>query len=773
MIIAVLSGYALALFIPFIFRLFRQLSGYVVALLPVSVFFYLCGFYPVVTSGEVLTFNYGWVPQIDLNMSFYLDGLSLIMALLISGFGAIICVYSASYLKGHQLLARFYIYLMLFMASMLGVVLSGNIIGLFVFWELTSLSSYLLIGFNHENETSRKAALQAMLITVGGGLCLLAAVILIGFVSETYEVQDLLTQNILHENALYPLIVVLLLLGALTKSAQFPFYFWLPNAMAAPTPVSAYLHSATMVKAGVYLVARFTPILGDSPLWENIILIAGTITMVLGGVRAVFENDLKKILAYTTLSALGMLFMTLGIGTPLAIKAAMAFLIAHAFYKGALFLLAGNIDQQTKSRDVNILGGLFKKMPWTGTAVLISSLSMAAVIPMFGFIAKEMVLEATLHAPAFAWIYTLGVVISGTAFVTVGILLGYKILFRRVANSEHVPESEVSFAMISGPFLLALFTLAMGLFSNQLISPILNQAFLGIFPSGDPFELGIWHGINTALILSGVTLLLGVLLYKFRTVIRRGDESLVALRKVSPQSAYFRALDVLYFAARKTTRLLQNGYLRSYISVILLVFVGLMLLVIVQNDLWSLLTSGWDHNLQDFRFYEGIVLILMVIATWMLFRSKSRLTAIVGLGIVGYGLGLIFVFFGAPDVAITQFLIETLTVILFVLVLHRLPEFRKFNRFKFEKAFVIIPIAFGALMTFILLLITNEQLVSDLKKYFVENSYTLGKGNNIVNVILVDFRALDTMGEITVLAIAALGIYALLNLKLDNKKIDE
>jgi len=773
MLIAIIAAYILAPFVPFLFRISKKRSGWILSIIPGLIFLYFCSFYPRVSSGEVLNFDYQWIPSLGLNMNFYLDGLSLLFALLISGFGALIFIFSGSYLRGHQLLERFYIYLLLFMASMLGVVLSGNIISIFLFWELTSFSSYLLIGFNHENEGSRKAARQALLITVGGGLALLAGFILIGVAANGYEISDLLSNPaVVKSHSFYTPIVILLLLGALTKSAQFPFYFWLPNAMAAPTPVSAYLHSATMVKAGIYLIARFTPILGGTNLWQYIIVVSGGLTMIIGAYKAIYQHDIKKILAFTTVSALGIIVMTLGIGSELAIRAAVIFLVAHAFYKGALFLIAGNIDKQTQSRDINILSGLFKNMPWTGSATIISCISMAAVIPMIGFVAKEMVLEAALASSIYPVLLTGGVVVSGIAFVFVGIVLSVKLFFGSSQNPDHQAERDAGFSMVVGPLLLAFCSLVFGLFSTQLLSDIIFSAAEAIVPGGEPLQLGLWHGFNIALMLSILTVIMGVGLYIFRSRVEKGTILIKVLHKISPEELYFLLTPSLKAVSIKITGQLQSGYLRRYVTIIFLAFLGIGFFVIVNNDLMRLLVHDWSHSLGQVSVKEIAVLLAMLIAVGILFFTRSRLTAIIGLGIVGYGIGLIFIFFGAPDVAITQFLVETLTVILFVLVLHRLPEFRNFERLRLERAFLILPVLFGAFMTFILLLVTNNRLVSNLKAYFVENSYTLGKGKNIVNVILVDFRALDTLGEICVLSIAAIGIYSLLNLKLKNKETD-
>jgi multicomponent Na+:H+ antiporter subunit A len=398
MLIAVLAGFALSILVPLVHRLIPRISGLLFSLLPAVLFVYFLSLLPRVVAGEGLWVTYNWISAMDIQLSFFLDGLSLFFVLLISGFGFFIFLYAGSYLKGHRYFDRFFIYLFLFMSSMLGLALSGNLISMFVFWELTSLSSYMLIGFYNENETSRKNALQAMLVTVFGGLAMMAGIILTGMIAGSYHFSELLNSSeVLKEHPWYLAALILLLLGAFTKSAQFPFHFWLPNAMAAPAPVSAYLHSTTMVKAGIYLLARISPIFGGTPEWHFILTSIGGITMFTGALLAIQYTDLKKILAYTTISALGVMVFLIGIGTTLAIQAAMVFLLAHALYKGTLFLVTGNIDHETGTRDVSELSGLAKKLPYTAYAAVLAAMSMAGVMPFFGFIAKEILYEAAIR----------------------------------------------------------------------------------------------------------------------------------------------------------------------------------------------------------------------------------------------------------------------------------------------------------------------------------------------------------------------------------------
>src|ERR1051325_384690 len=398
-LIAVLSGFAAAIVAPWICRFAGSAAGWLIALLPLGLMIYFGGFLESVGAGHITVMSYDWVPSLGMKLSFLIDGLSLLFAFLISGIGALIFIYAAEYLRGHPQLGRFYSYLLIFMASMLGLGLANNLIVLYVFWELTSISSYFLIGFDHNRESARAAALQALLVTGAGGLALLAGVLLLGTAGGSLEISTLLDNaEMVRRDALYVPILLLVLAGAFTKSAQVPFHFWLPSAMEAPTPVSAYLHSATMVKAGVYLLARLTPVLGGTPLWLYALSIVGAETMVTGAYVAVRQNDLKRMLAYLTVSALGMLILFIGVGTPEALAAAIVFLLAHALYKGALFLATGIVDRQTGSRDVRELGGLRSAMPMTASIAALAALSLAALPPTLGFIGKEMLLESSLAA---------------------------------------------------------------------------------------------------------------------------------------------------------------------------------------------------------------------------------------------------------------------------------------------------------------------------------------------------------------------------------------
>jgi multicomponent Na+:H+ antiporter subunit A len=650
---------------------------------------------------------------------------------------------------------------------MLGLVLSGNLISMFVFWELTSLTSYLLIGFYNEDEISRKNALQAMLVTVIGGLAMMAGIILTGTIMDSYSFSDLLNgADVLKAHPLYFASLILILLGAFTKSAQFPFHFWLPNAMAAPAPVSAYLHSTTMVKAGIYLLARISPIFGGTPEWEIILTSIGGITMITGAFFAIQYTDLKKILAYTTISALGVMVFLIGIGTTLAIQAAMVFLLAHALYKGTLFLVTGNIDHETGTRDVTQLSGLSKKMPFTAYAAVLAAMSMAGVLPFFGFIAKEILYEATIHFSAGNLIIIILVFATGVIFSALAIEIGYSVFF---GNPKETPKKahEAPILMIAGPILFATFGLIGGLFAEFLVHPILDSSASAVLNIEHVLRLSLWHGFTLVLGLSLLTLFCGYLVYRVRFKIRHWSLAIQPFYRFGPESGYQKLIPGLLSVAAAQTKFFQNGNLRKYISTIVGFFTLLVISILLLYN-FDLSISNRLTALYDLRLYEIVMIVLILIAFYIIINSNSRLTTIVAMGVLGYGVAILFIFFGAPDVAMTQFIIETLTVVLFVLILHRLPSFVKSKPFE-GMGYAAISIAFGVVMTLILLIITEYPLDSELRSFFARESLPLGKGRNVVNVILVDFRQLDTLGEISVLGIAAIGIFAMFKVKYNEK----
>ncbi|MBC7124611.1 MAG: DUF4040 domain-containing protein [Bacteroidales bacterium] len=700
-----------------------------------------------------------WVKSINLNLSFRLDGLSLFFVLLISGFGFFIFNYANSYLQNDTSKGRFFLYLSLFMTAMLGIVMSNNLIVLFIFWELTSLSSYLLIGYYHHQEESRKSALMAMLVTVMGGLFMLAGFILLGIEVGTFNITKILTNpSTLNGNKLKPVIAGLILIGALTKSAQFPFHFWLPNAMAAPAPVSAYLHSTTMVKAGVFLIARLSPIFNNTDVWTLTLIHLGGITMVYGALVAITHTDMKKVLAYTTISALGIMMLLLGIGTTISVQAAMVFLLAHALYKGTLFMVTGNVDHETGSRDLSKLTGLGKKMPYTFYAAALASLSMAGVIPFFGFIAKEILYGAAFSSPFASVLVGFGTFITGVMFAGLAFEFGYKIFTGKTSETPK-PVHEAPSPMLWGPLALATIGLVGGVFSEQLAKPILHHSSNQILGVEHVLKLGLWHGFSLIFVLSLLTLLLGYLLFKTRSKILTFANKKALNNLPGPEMLYNNSIPTLLNIAKKQTEFFQSGVLRNYLIIITLTLLSVIWLSILNSDTPLPLQNFYE--LTQLRWYELVFVILMIIGIVNTLVAKSRLTSIVSLGLIGYGTAATFLYFGGPDVAMTQFLIETLTIVLFVLTLNYLPKFIQIKRSNIFK--LMIPaLLFGFTMTILLLWIHTLPTTSPIKDFYAQSSYLLAKGRNVVNVILVDFRGLDTMGEITVLAIASLGIFSML-----------
>lgn len=763
MLIAVLSGLIVAiLFFPLGKYLRAQLSV-LASLLPISLFIYFLSFIPGISSGNTYSFEYTWVPSMDLNLNFYLDGLSLLFALLITGIGSLVFLYASPYMKGHQYIDRFFAYLSMFMAAMLGVVLSDNILLLFIFWELTSISSFFLIGFNNDNKDSRRSALVSLAITGGGGFMLMAGLVLMGHLSGTYSIQEMVLSNeFLKNHSLYGLILILILFGAFTKSAQFPFHFWLPGAMKAPTPVSAYLHSATMVKAGVFLLARIFPVLGGTVYWTWTLMIVGGFTMLYAAYHSIFRTDMKSILAYTTISALGMLVFLLGMGTKEALLAASVFILVHALYKAALFLVTGIVDHETGTRDITKLSGLRKVMFPVAIAGFLAALSSAGVPLTFGFIGKDLIYEATLHQrETWAIGLTALALLTNIFLLCGGFFVGIKPFIGAMPNEFskiHLPHP----LMWTAPLLLALMGLVFGIAPSLVDSSLLNPVAKAISNMDIESPLKIWHGFNLVLLLSVVTLVVGTILYftfkpseKKLTVISRFE-------KFSTQHLFNQINRlIIQFSAMYTTYW-HNGYLRSYLFKIIFFTVAILAYKLISIGLIPFNIE----NISPVTVYEVVVSLILIIGVYLTIVTSSRLTAVVGSSVVGYCICLLFVFYSAPDLALTQFTIDTLTVVLFVLVLFRLPPFLNFANKKVKIRDATLSILFGLIIAITALHVLNEPVNEEISNFYGDNAYRLAKGKNVVNVILVDFRGMDTMFEIVVLSIAAIGVYSLLKLRL-------
>ena len=719
---------------------------------------YLASFLSAVSHEKTFSFAWDWVPSLGIQLSFHLDGLSLLFGLLISGMGGLILAYAPGYFSGHPDRGRVYFWLLLFMGAMLGLVLANNIITLFIFWELTGITSYMLIGFKHESEKARGAALQALLVTGMGGLALLAGLLLLGHAGGSYELTHLLTQKeTLQSHPLLTPIVLLILLGAFTKSAQFPFHFWLPGAMEAPTPVSAYLHSATMVKAGVYLVARLTPALGGAAIWDQSVFWAGVATALTGGVLALRETDLKRLLAYSTVASLGVLMLLLTLHEPLA---AVLFLLCHSLYKGGLFLVAGAVDHSAGTRDVRDLGGLFGFLPWVSAAAILGALSMAGLPPAGGFLAKESVYETSLHLGGLAgWGTTAALFAANVSFVTVAAWVAIGPFFGGQERLKGTPH-RANWRLAIPPLLLGLLGLSIGLAPGWFAKSLVGPAVAAIDPHAHEVHLKLWHGFHLPLLLSLITLAAGAAVYALHAKWQDFGQRLQGLDRWGPAAGYQTALWTLKKTAAWQTQVLQNGRLRLYLLVILTAF-----MMIAGMELFQHLEVPDHIQWSKIEIYEWFIPALILGSILIAIRTSSRLAAVSALGVIGYAIAMLFVMFGAPDLAMTQMAIETLSVVLFVFVIYRLPRFTELSSGWSRTRDAVAAIAGGCVMTAIVLAATFSRAPSHLAQFFVDNSYTQAKGHNMVNVILVDFRGLDTLGEITVLSIAALGVFSLLKLR--------
>lgn len=772
MAITLLLTFLLSFLVLIFHRYTPKTVSYLSALVTFGVFIYFTSFIKTITDGQTVVYALQWVPLFDVSLRFYLDGLSLFFALLVSFFGSLILMYAAKYMEGKRQANRFFFYLILFMSSMLGLVLADHILLLYVFWELTSVSSYFLISYNNNQEESRRAALQALLVTNLGGLALFGGLLLLGNAAGSYHLSEIIKEQIVPVGYYVP-IIILILLGCFTKSAQFPFHFWLPNAMAAPTPVSAFLHSATMVKAGVFLIMRLNPALSGTDLWMYMLVFFGGITALLGALKSLLQNDLKKILAYVTISTLGLLVATIGVGNGLALQAALVYLLVHACYKGALFLLVGNIDKQTKTRNVNQLSGLYKTMPYTGIATILACLAMAGLPPMLGFVAKEKLYESLLDNSVVNNVLFGIIFIVSAIYVTLAIRIAYGVFFGKRKSPEDVSGrmkyTESSWAMWLPPMVLGSIGLLFGVLGNS-IAPFLTQSSNTLMLGKKTLDLSLWHGINWVLFLSMFTWVIGWLIYSRYYFISKIVRGFIQSIPISIEHIYSWILDVSTPTAIKITITLQNGQLTRYLKII---FAALIILLATVYFRLDLLPTDWNFK-QEIKFdriYEFLPVMLILFGTMITLKNPSRLVMLVALSLLGFGVALFFAMFSAPDVSMTQFLVETITLVIFTIILRRLPKNVSFPRVRRQLLMVLVSLSFGVMMTLILSTLQGFDPDPALKSFFLENSATRGKGENVVNVILVDFRAFDTFGEMIVLSMTALGVMALIQLKPKEEKL--
>ncbi|NJJ57598.1 monovalent cation/H+ antiporter subunit A [Pseudomonas sp. B14(2022)] len=731
--------------------------------------------YPQIAHGGVIREEFMWLPSLGLNFVLRMDGFAWLFSMLVLGIGALVSLYARYYMSPDDPVPRFFAFFLAFMGAMLGLVISGNLIQIVFFWELTSLFSFLLIGYWHHRADARRGAYMALMVTGAGGLCLLAGVMLLGHIVGSYDLDRVLAAgDQIRAHSLYPVMLALVLIGALSKSAQFPFHFWLPHAMAAPTPVSAYLHSATMVKAGVFLLARLWPSLSGSEEWFWIVGGAGALTLLLGAYCAMFQNDLKGLLAYSTISHLGLITLLLGLNSPLAAVAAVFHILNHATFKASLFMAAGIIDHESGTRDIRKLSGLVRLIPFTATLAMVASASMAGVPLLNGFLSKEMFFAETVFISSTQWVeiaLPMIATIAGTFSVAYALRFTVDVFFGPPATDlPHTPHEPPRW--MRAPVELLVFTcLLVGIFPAQVVGSILAAAALpvvgGVLPE---YSLAIWHGWNAPMIMSLVAMSGGVVLYLLlRKQLKRGRF------KYPPVISYFngkrgfeRSLVVMMRGVRRIEKRISTKRLQTQLFLLVIVAViGAMIPMINSGLTW-----GDRPKIPGSIVFVTLWLLAIACALGAAWQAKyHRLAALTMVSVCGLMTCITFVWFSAPDLALTQLVVEVVTTVLILLGLRWLPRrieevsplpgsLRK-ARIRRLRDFLLSTVVGGgmALLSYAML---TRQTPNDISSFYLSRALPEGGGSNVVNVMLVDFRGFDTLGEITVLGAVALTVYALL-----------
>jgi multicomponent K+:H+ antiporter subunit A len=721
-----------------------------------------------VLQGNTLQQSWDWLPQLGINLSFRLDALGLLFGLLISGIGTLIYIYAYYYLSPKNSLSKLYQLLMLFMAAMLGISLSNNLIILLVFWELTSISSFLLVGYWSQYDAAQRGARMALTITGMGGLAMLGGFVLLGQITGTYQIDQLvLMKDTIQQHYLFVPTLLLILLGAFTKSAQFPFHFWLPNAMAAPTPVSAYLHSATMVKAGIFLLARLAPIFIGAALYHNIVTFVGLFTLCIAAGFAIFKEDLKGLLAYSTISHLGLIVCLLGIGSPLAVAAAIFHIINHATFKAALFMIAGIIDHETGTRDLRKLSGVWQLLPFTGTLTMITAASMAGVPLTNGFISKEMFfteLLANLSGPVMV-ISAIVATLAGIFAVSYSIRLVHGVFFdgevgKQVPNKD---AHEPALGMRLPAIILATLCILVGILPALLAGTMVNSVTRSSLaqPEFEGVHLAIWHGVNAPLLMSVIALIGGAIFYFALAKdgrIRKIDLD-PYLGKFQGKIIFELFLKHLLLNSRKIKQATENGSLQSYLLWIVLFSILMVGLPLFNQGL----TTG-TRELTHAPWVAIVLWLTLFSGCWMmLWFHHERIKAVLISGAVGLVVTMTFVTLSAPDLALTQITVDIVTTVLLLMSLSLLPQLTPYESSRSRRwRDASLAIAGGLGIGWIAwLLLTRDH--NSISWFFMQQAIPLGGGSNAVNVILVDFRGFDTFGEIAVLGIAGIGALCLMD----------
>ena len=773
---------AAVLILIFIKNNVRSRIGWLVLIVPTILFIYLLRNVPKIASGSTFNGEINWIPSFDISFSTYLDGLSMIFGLLISGIGILVVLYSIYYLSTEKSVKHFYIYLLMFMGSMLGVVFSDHLLMLYVFWELTSISSFLLIAFWYQRKGSRAGAMKALLITVLGGFAMLAGFLMLYVITGTFSIREIIASiSDFKDHSYMTPIMILILLGAFTKSAQFPFHIWLPDAMEAPTPVSAYLHSATMVKAGIYLVARFTPVFGGEAIWFWLVSGIGLTTLFWASFNAIKQTDLKALLAYSTVSQLGLIMSLFGVGSlslhpefnvetvlyTQAVFAALFHLVNHSTFKGALFMVIGIIDYKMGTRDLRRLGGLITIMPFSFTVALIGSFSMAGLPPFNGFLSKEMFFTAMLNVKqfdffsiqTFAGLFPIVAWVASVFTFMYCMLLLFQSFFGPYKVIPNAHAEEASFGMLFAPLTLATLIVLIFFFPNVLGDFILKPAVHSVYPNitNDMIaDIALWHGFNTELMMTIGIIIVGTLLYIFRDYFKK--IFILFPRTISFNAIYHFLLDFTDRMSNTITNFYMTGYLRHYMMYIFVFFTILLGGTMIYLDAFEFTLRG-D---QPLGVFSSLLAFSIVVAAIAIIFVKSRLSAIVIVGYIGFAIALFFVILRAPDLALTQLVVETVTTALFLLCFYFLPKWKHSTTSrKINITNLIIALSVGVTFTLIALSVKSGKLFDSISTYF-EKADELAGGKNIVNTILGDFRAFDTMLEVIVLFIAGIGVYTLI-----------
>ncbi len=749
----------------------RNAEAWLAGIIALTVTLLTAAQYPQLAVDNVLRLTIPWSPTLGIDFQLRMDGYAWLFTLLVSLIGTLVVIYARYYMSPADPVPRFFSFFLAFMGTMLGVVLSGNLLQLAMFWELTSLASFMLIAYWHHRSDARTGARMALTVTGMGGLALLAGVLLIGHIVGSYDLDAVLAAGEqIQAHAWYPAIVGLIAVGALSKSAQFPFHFWLPHAMAAPTPVSAYLHSATMVKAGVFLLARLWPVLAGSDLWFWLIGGAGLITLLIGGYLALFQNDLKGVLAYSTISHLGLITLLLGMNSELALVAAVFHMVNHATFKASLFMAAGIVDHETGTRDINRLSGLYRAMPITATLAMVAAAAMAGVPLLNGFLSKEMFFAETIFLARPDWqrlLLPVAATLAGMLSVAYSLRFVHRVFFGPPATDlPHQPHEPTRWMLLPSALLVAT-CLLVGILPAHTVGPYLRtatDALLG--PTAPSYSLAVWHGLNLPLVMSVTALFGGVMLYL--PCIGRRSERIPVLETIDGKLAFNWLLGKVTDLAGRLLGYLTSRHLQVQLLVILLVALGGSLLPFADGPLRF---GGESPTALDpaFALLWIVGAICAVAAAWQ--AKLHRLAALILAGGAGLATSLTFVWFSAPDLALTQLAVEVVTAVLILLGLRWLP--RRDKRYREGKAEplraylrrlrdLLVAVAGGGGLAVLTYAILTHPPVDGIAPFFVEQALPQGGGLNVVNVILVDFRGFDTFGEITVVAIVALTVFALL-----------